>query len=79
MDSHPIYRYATGTMNIKYLKPTSNDHPVELRATVKEMKGRKITMHCDFYSRGQVTAVGEVIAIRVFDSSEEHPDSIFAE
>ena len=42
LDSRPIYRYATGTMNIKYLKPTSNDHPIELRARITEVKGRKV-------------------------------------
>lgn len=79
LDSQPIYRYATGTLSVKYLKPTSNDHPVELRAVVTAMKGRKITMHCDFYSQGIITAQAEVIAIRVFDSSEEQSDSKFAE
>lgn len=77
LDSQPEYRYATGTMTIKYLKPTSNDIPVELRATVKEIKGRKVTVDCKVLSEGQLTAMAEVIAIRVFDSSQVTENSVF--
>ncbi|HFC01101.1 MAG TPA: PaaI family thioesterase [Phaeodactylibacter sp.] len=76
LDSEPIYRYATGTISVKYLKPTSNEKPIELRATVKEIKGRKITMSCIALSEGVVTAEAEVIAIRVFDSSKDE-NSVF--
>lgn len=71
LDSEPHYKYATGTMTVKYIRPTSNDHPVELRAKVTEMKGKKTTVHCELYSKGELTASAEVIAIRVFDSSKE--------
>ena len=70
LESEPEYRYATGTLNVKYLQPTSNEHPVELRAWVAEVKGKKTTMWCEFYSEGKKTAEAEVIAIRVFDSSQ---------
>lgn len=71
LDSQPEYRYATGTLNIKYLKPTSVNHPVELRAKVLEVKGRKTVLSCAFYSQGIKTAESEVIAIRVYDSSQQ--------
>ena len=77
LDSQPEYRYATGTMTIKYLKPTSNDIPVELRATIKEIKGRKVTVDCRVLSEGQLTAMAEVIAIRVFDSSQVSENPVF--
>lgn len=79
LDSQPEYRYATGTMTIKYLKPTSNDIPVELRATIKEIKGRKVVVDCRILSNGQLTALAEVIAIRVFDSSQVEKNSVFKE
>lgn len=70
LDSEPTYRYATGTLNVKYLKPTPNDH-VELRAKVLEVKGRKTSLSCELISsKGEVTAVADVIAIRVYDSSQ---------
>ncbi len=74
LDSLPEYRYATGTLNVKYLKPTSNNHPLELRTKIIEVKNRKTVMHCDAYSKGEKVAEAEVIAIRVFDSSQESGD-----
>lgn len=70
LDTAPEYRYATGTLNVKYLLPTSTHHPVELRAKVTEVKGKKMVLWCDFYSEGNKTAEAEVVAIRVFDSSQ---------
>jgi len=71
MDSEPFYRFATGTMTIKYTAPTSNDDPIELRAKVLEIKGRKVTVDFKAYSKGKVTAEGKVIAIRVFSSDDD--------
>lgn len=79
LESEPIYRYATGSMNIRYMKPTSNLNPVRVEARVTESKGRKVTVHCDFYSDGLKTAEAVVIAIRVFDSSQQKGEGIFAE
>lgn len=77
LDSQPEYRYATGTMTVKYLKPTSNNLPVELRTQIIEQKGRKIVMHCDVYSDGTLTATADVVAIRVFDSSKNTGNNVF--
>lgn len=71
LDSEPIYRYATGTITVRYVRPTSNDVPVELRAKVTEIKGKKVTLTCVVKSEGQITAKAEVIAIRVYDSSKQ--------
>ncbi|MEO0874765.1 MAG: PaaI family thioesterase, partial [Bacteroidota bacterium] len=70
LGTEPEYRYATGTMNIRYLKPTPNDKTVELRARVTEIKGRKTVLHCAFYAGGQMTAEAEIVGIRVYDSSK---------
>ncbi|MEM9885329.1 MAG: PaaI family thioesterase [Bacteroidota bacterium] len=70
LDSEPIYRYATGTITVKYLRPTPNDVSVELRARVEEIKGRKVILNCIVKSSDIVTAEAKVIAIRVYDSSE---------
>lgn len=68
--TEPIYKYATGTLTIKYLKPTPNDQPVELQAQVVEQKGKKSTIVCEVYSGDVKTAEATVIAIRVVDSSQ---------
>lgn len=78
LDSEPTYRYATGSMNIRYLKPTSNINPVRLEARVIESKGRKVVVKVDFYSGELKTAEAEVIAIRVFDSSQQVAEGAFA-
>ncbi|PWJ43950.1 PaaI family thioesterase [Sediminitomix flava] len=78
LDSEPHYRYATGTMNIKYLKPTPNT-VVELRAKITQVKGKKTVMHCTSSVDGVITAEAEVIAIRVFDSNEAKGENPFKE
>jgi acyl-coenzyme A thioesterase PaaI-like protein len=77
LDSPPEYRYATGTLNVKYLLPTSNNHPVELRAQIIEVKNRKTVLECELISQGKVTAKAEVVAIRVFDSSQQDGENLF--
>ena len=79
MDSKPEYRYATGTMTIKYLKPTPNDVPVEIRAIVEETKGRKTTLSCEVFSAGIKTAEASVIAILVSDSSRPEKGNPFGQ
>ncbi|WP_258102996.1 PaaI family thioesterase [Marinoscillum sp. MHG1-6] len=77
MDSKPVYRYATGTLTVKYLQPTPNDITIELRAKVIEVKGRKTVMECRVFSDGIQTAQADVVAIRVFDSSESQSENPF--
>lgn len=76
LDSLPEYRYATGSLSVKYLKPTANTQ-VQLRARVVEVKGRKTVLKCDLIDeKGMKTAEADVVAIRVYDSSEDN-ESVF--
>ncbi len=77
LDSEPIYRYATGTLNIKYLKPTSTKVVVELRARIIEVKGKKTVMECELIQEGDTKATAEVVGIRVFDSSNDNGGNPF--
>ena len=63
--SEPAKDYITGSLSIRYLKPTPVNQPVTLRARVKELKGRKVTVTCSLFSEGIETAIGEVIAVQV--------------
>lgn len=78
LDSEPIYRYATGTLTIKYLKPTPNNQLIELRARVIEVKNRKTTLSCTVSVGGETTAEANVIAIRVYDSSQQSENNPFS-
>lgn len=77
LDSEPVYRYATGTITVKYLKPSPNDKEIELRAEVTEVKGRKTLLKCWAIVEGQVTAEADVIAIRVYDSNDRERKNPF--
>lgn len=77
LNSQPEYRYATGSLNVKYLAPTSNNHPAELRAKIIAVKNRKTVLMCELISQGKVTAEADVVAIRVFDSSQQVGENAF--
>jgi acyl-coenzyme A thioesterase PaaI-like protein len=69
LDSLPEYRYATGSLNLSYKRPTPIQDLVRLEAKVIETKGRKTVLSCVLFSREQIAVAAEVVAIRVFDSS----------
>lgn len=76
MDSEPVYRYATGTLTVRYLQPTPNE-VIEIRAKVIEVKNRKTTLKCEVFAKGIKTAQADVIAIRVYDSSQNVENNVF--
>jgi acyl-coenzyme A thioesterase PaaI-like protein len=68
LGSQPIYRYATGTITVRYLKPTPNDRPIRLEARVESMSGRKTRVLCSVTVDGVLTTEADVVAIRVFEA-----------
>jgi len=69
MDTAPPLRFVTASLHVEYLRPTSMGVPLEVRARVKELKGRKVVMTATLLAKGKVCAQGEVIAIQM----PEHP------
>lgn len=61
----PAFRYVTGSLHVDYLKPTPLGPPIELRARVIEIKGRKTTVETSVLVEGVVTAKGRVVAVRM--------------
>jgi acyl-coenzyme A thioesterase PaaI-like protein len=55
----------TAALRIDYLAPTPIDRPVELRARIREAKGRKRVVECSLRSGGSETVRAEVIAVEV--------------
>jgi acyl-coenzyme A thioesterase PaaI-like protein len=55
----------TDSLFIKYLKPTPINYPVTLRARVKEINDRKITIFCELYSKDKLCVTGEAVAIKI--------------
>ncbi len=71
LGSYPSYRFATGTLQVKYLKPTPVDVPITLKAWVTGIKDKRIyTLHCDVEVQAQLTAEAEVIAFLVYRSDQ---------
>ena len=63
--SHPLIWFVTGSLSVRYLKPTPINEPVLLRAEITEEKPKKMVVNVTVSSGGEPTAEGEVIAIRV--------------
>ena len=64
MDTLPPFRYVTASLKVDYLRPTPLGPPLEVRARVKEIKGRKVVMEASLSAEGQVCARGEVVAVQ---------------
>lgn len=65
LNTDPPLRFLTGSLIVKYLRPTPLGVPLHLRSSVKEVRGRKVTIETKLYAEGEITATGEVIAIQV--------------
>ena len=78
LDSEPIYRYATGTMQLRYRKPVPMKSQIMLEASILSCKDRKTTLQCNLMVENELCLAAEVIAIRVYDSSQPNPGSLFA-
>ncbi len=65
MDTEPAFRFVTGSLHVDYVRPTPLGVPLQVRATVKEIKGRKVVVAATLSAKGQVCARGEVVAVQM--------------
>lgn len=68
MDTEPPLRYLTASLHVDYLKPTPMGPALEVRAKVKEVKGRKVVIEEWIMANGVITVKGEVVAVQVPES-----------
>ena len=61
----PRIGYVTANLNVSYLKPTPIDEPIQLRARITKIDGRKAWVTCTLASAGELRATAEVLGIRV--------------
>lgn len=71
LDSQPALRFLTASLHVDYLKPTPLGTVLELRAQIKEIKGRKVVVVSSLSANGLLTARGEVVTVQA-------PDNLFA-
>lgn len=67
MDTDPSYRFLTAALHVDYLRPTPLGVVLEVRATVKEIKGRKVVISSSLLANGEVCARGEVVCVQAPD------------
>ncbi len=65
MDTNPPLRFLTAALHVDYLHPTPLGVPLEIRASVKEIKGRKVVVTASLSADGKVCARGEVVTVQV--------------
>jgi acyl-CoA thioesterase FadM len=63
--SQPVIVSVTGTLSVKYLKPTPLDQTLYLRAWVDGYVGRKTRVICELGTEDTVTATGDSVFVRV--------------
>ena len=65
LGTEPSLRFLTASLQVDYLQPTPIDALLEIRARVKEIKGRKVVITASLLARGEECARGEVVAVQV--------------
>ena len=65
MSTEPAFRFVTASLHVDYLRPTPLGVPLELRGSVKKMKGRKVIVATTISAEGEVCAKGEVVTVQM--------------
>ncbi len=65
MDTEPALRFLTASLHVDYVRPTPLGVPLEVRARVKEIKGRKVVIAATLSAEGEVCARGEVVTVQM--------------
>ncbi len=65
MGTDPPLRFVTASLKVDYLRPTPLGVPLEVRARVREISGRKVIVESQLIANGEVCARGEVVAVQM--------------
>ncbi len=65
MDSEPVLRFVTASLQVDYLAPTPLDAQLEIRAEVEEITPKKVVIKAQVLAKGIVCAKGRVIAVQM--------------
>lgn len=63
----PISRFVTASLKIDFLQPTPIGVDVEVRGTVEEIKGRKVTVDLRLLAKDMLCATARVIMVQIPD------------
>ena len=65
MHTEPSLRFVTASLQVDYIRPTPLGVPLEVRGSVKEIKGRKVVVSAAVSANGEVCAEGKVVAVQM--------------
>ena len=65
MHTEPALRFVTASLHVEYVRPTPLGVPLEVRGSVKEIKGRKVVVNATVSANGEVCAEGKVVAVQM--------------
>lgn len=78
LGSEPYYRFATGALSLRFIKPTPVAALLVLHARVVEVKDqRKYSLTCEVLVNGEITVAADVVAFLVWRSDVDNT-SVFA-
>lgn len=63
--SLPLIASVTGSLGVKYLKPTPMNGPIHLKAWVEGPVGRKTRVICELSAGGGITALGDSVFVPI--------------
>jgi acyl-coenzyme A thioesterase PaaI-like protein len=66
-DGKPISRFVTASLKVDFLAPAPVDTELEVRGTVKEIKGRKVIVDLKVTAAGTTCATGTVVMVQIRD------------
>ena len=67
LGAEPLSRFVTASLHVDYLAPVRIDQEILMRATIDEIKGRKVVVSIDLFSKDTLCAKGKVVAVQIPD------------
>lgn len=71
--SAPRVFFVTASMNVNYRRPTPLGKPLELRASIRKVEGRKTFLRCTLGCEQELCADAEVLAVRIHRDESVEP------
>ncbi len=68
IETSPPLRFVTASLHVDYLRPIPIGVELEVRARVKEIKGRKVVVAATVSANEDICARGEVIAVQMSEN-----------
>ena len=65
IETEPLARFVTASLHVDYLAPVPIDQEILMRGRIDEIKGRKVVVAIDLFSKDTLCAKGKVVAVQI--------------